>query len=84
MLAFRRKENEKIYLNQDIVIEVLGIAVSNGTKTVKLGISAPEDIVISRGELHETPEIQTRRSAESDFDMRDLIVRLERKRAAGC
>lgn len=74
VLAFRRKTNEKIYVNDDIVIEVLGISVTNGVGTVKIGISAPEDVIISRGELKDSVEVQNKLSANSDFDMNALIA----------
>jgi carbon storage regulator len=47
MLVLTRREGERIALGDDIVVTVVSI---QGNK-VRLGISAPDDIVIRRGEL---------------------------------
>ena len=78
MLVVRRKANERIYLNDDIVIEVLSL---NDNGTVSIGVLAPDDVTIVRGENYDNPENETLRSAASDFDTAELIARLERKRA---
>ena len=47
MLVLTRREGERIALGDEIVVTVVSI---QGNK-VRLGISAPDDIVIRRGEL---------------------------------
>ena len=49
MLVLTRKTDEEILINKDILIKI--ISVSDGK--VKLGISAPENIKIFRGEIYE-------------------------------
>jgi carbon storage regulator len=47
MLVLTRREGERIALGEDIVVTVVSI---QGNK-VRLGVAAPDDIVIRRGEL---------------------------------
>jgi carbon storage regulator len=47
MLVLTRREGERIALGDDIVVTVVSI---QGNK-VRLGVAAPDDIVIRRGEL---------------------------------
>ncbi len=47
MLVLSRKQNEEIVIGKDVCIKVLGIF---GNK-VRLGITAPADVAIRRGEL---------------------------------
>ena len=49
MLVLSRKRDEAIVINGDIVITVVDI---RGDK-VRLGISAPKDITVHRGEVQE-------------------------------
>lgn len=49
MLIITRKEDEEIVINSDIRIRIL--TASNNQ--VKIGISAPADVSIYRGELYE-------------------------------
>ena len=51
MLVLTRKPAETINIGNHIVIKVIKTARG----TVKLGIEAPEDVRIVRGELTETP-----------------------------
>jgi carbon storage regulator len=50
MLVLRRRESESLLIGDDIVIEVLEISPSQ----VKLGISAPRQVHVLRGELAAT------------------------------
>ena len=54
MLLLSRKRNQKVIINENIVIEIKSITRNN----VRLGISAPEEYTILRDELkrHEQPE----------------------------
>jgi carbon storage regulator len=47
MLVLTRKENEKIYIGNDIVVTV----VRTGNGKVRLGIDAPPEMVVLRSEL---------------------------------
>lgn len=49
MLILTRKQNEEIQLGSGITLKVL--AISDGQ--VKLGITAPDDVKIFRGEIYE-------------------------------
>ncbi|MDP4114719.1 MAG: carbon storage regulator CsrA [Bacteroidota bacterium] len=49
MLILTRKQNEEIRINKDIVIKVLAI----NDNQIKIGIEAPANIEILRGELYE-------------------------------
>ncbi len=49
MLTLGRKKGEKIHLGNDIVIQI--VEINKGD--VKIGIDAPKDIIILRGELKE-------------------------------
>ena len=51
MLVLTRKRTESIKIGNDIVIKV----IHTGTGTVKLGIDAPAQVKILRGELPEFP-----------------------------
>lgn len=54
MLVLTRKKNESIVIDCRISIEVLQIK----GKTIRLGISAPHDVKILRGELNPFPETE--------------------------
>ena len=47
MLVLTRKRSEKIHIGRDIVIKV----IKTGRSTVKLGIEAPTNVRVMRGEL---------------------------------
>ncbi|MCL4148491.1 UNVERIFIED_CONTAM: hypothetical protein GTU68_043153 [Idotea baltica] len=49
MLVLTRKEQEEIYIGNNITIKV----VSTGNGRVKIGIDAPNDVRIIRGEILE-------------------------------
>ena len=47
MLVFSRKKNETVIINHNITITITDIK----SVVVKLGVDAPSDIVINRGEI---------------------------------
>jgi carbon storage regulator CsrA len=47
MLILGRKEGEKIHLGNDIIIQI--VEINKGV--IKLGIDAPKDVIVLRGEL---------------------------------
>ena len=57
MLVLSRKETERIFIGDDIVLTVL--RVKGGT--VRIGIEAPSDVKILRAELADPPAIDDSR-----------------------
>ena len=64
MLVLARKNNESINIGDDIVITVLSIEGG----TVKLGVEAPKEVKLLRGEVYERIAKANLESADSDFD----------------
>jgi carbon storage regulator len=77
MLVLSRRTNETIHIGDEIYITVLGV---EGDK-VKIGISAPRDVTILRGEIFDAVQSQEKIKAllvegpEPDTfkDLRDLL-----------
>ena len=66
MLMIRRRSNESVLLGEDIEIQVLEIAGNR----VKLGISAPRELLVLRKELRQAEEFNraaSRRSIRAHF-----------------
>ena len=57
MLVLTRKIGERIVIDNHIVIEVTAVQ----GQCVRLGIEAPEDLVVLRAELIETDSVSGRR-----------------------
>jgi len=55
MLILTRKIDEEIIINSDIKLKILGIT----NNKIKIGIKAPNDIKILRGELFELIKSET-------------------------
>jgi len=53
MLVLSRRETERIFLGDDIVLTVVRI----GTDQVRIGIEAPRNVIVLRAELDQTPDI---------------------------
>ena len=64
MLILSRKENQKIRVGNDIVINVISISEGN----VKIGIEANKDIKIFREEIYDSIKQQTMLSANKIKD----------------
>jgi len=65
MLILTRKNNESIYLGNDIMIKIL----QTNKYGTKIGIEAPKDILVLRGELKEeikNANIQANTTLDSD------------------
>ena len=65
MLVLTRKSDESIRIGEDVVIKV----IRTGKGTVKLGIDAPADVRVLRGELAEA--VAAPAAAEDDADEDD-------------
>jgi carbon storage regulator len=50
MLVLSRKQTEKVFINDSVVVTVLGIRGNS----VRLGIEAPMEMPVHRSEVHET------------------------------
>jgi len=62
MLVLTRKSDESIRIGDDVVIKV----IRTGKGTVKLGIEAPGDVRILRGELADAAETPVAADDEDD------------------
>lgn len=62
MLTITRHPGERIMIGDDIVVEIVEVS---GT-TVRVGISAPRDVVIYREELWERVKSENQAAAEAD------------------
>ena len=49
MLVLTRKEGEQLVINGDIIVTV----VSCGNGRIRLGVKAPQNVSVDRGEVHE-------------------------------
>lgn len=52
MLVLSRKKSERIVVGKNVVITIVDI----GGKNVRIGVEAPKDVLILRGELAEDPD----------------------------
>jgi len=57
MLVLSRKETETIKIGDEIEITIVRVSGDR----VRVGIQAPNDMVILRGELEKRPELQARK-----------------------
>ena len=64
MLILSRKENQKIRIGNNVVINILSIAENN----VKIGIEASEDIKIYREEIYESVTQHTKEAVTKKKD----------------
>ena len=70
MLVLTRKKSEEIKIGNDITIKV----IQTGKGTIKLGIEAPKNVRVLRGELkpfEEETEIMTEMVAEANLEESD-------------
>jgi len=58
VLVLSRQQDETIYIGNDVKITITG-----ATGNVKLGIDAPPEVPIVRGELRERMEAETAKAA---------------------
>ncbi len=75
MLILSRKEREKLIIDNNIIIEILKIDKKSGN--IKIGIKAPKEIPIIRGEIRE--EIK-KRNINSNSLIKNSILKKLRSR----
>ena len=77
MLVFIRKADECIYIGEDICIEILGVTPEG---TVRIGITAPTEQKVLRGEHVACAAEENRRAAASQLtpDQLAAIIRKHR------
>lgn len=63
MLVLTRKRDEIIRIGSDIVIRV----IRTGPTSVKIGVAAPNDVRVVRGELAPLPECEIEVESVSDL-----------------
>jgi carbon storage regulator len=78
MLIVSRRKGQRIVIGHDIEVIVTEISKS----TVKLGIQAPPQQTILRGEVHEAIERANRDAAEAALDPDSLAAQPGRARPA--
>lgn len=70
MLVLTRKKTESIKIGNDIVITV----IQTGKGTVRLGIQAPANVRVLRGELAPFPAAETSVTNEAHVDAEDAAL----------
>lgn len=76
MLILTRKLGESITIGNDIKITFLAM---NG-KQLRIGIEAPRNVSVHRGEIYELIQEQNRQAAASDMDVSEIWGRLQEER----
>jgi len=75
MLVLSRKLEEEIFLGENISIKIIDISKNE----IKLGIEAPKDVVILRGELKKRIEASNKEAANSDVASAKELSKLLKK-----
>lgn len=63
MLVLTRKKSETIQIGDNILVKV----IRTGSGSVKIGVEAPEDVRVLRGELLEENQTETKQAARTSF-----------------
>lgn len=78
MLILSRKENESIHIGNDIVIKVVSVEKGN----VKIGIEAPENMLILRDELVKAVQDENIKAVtkieDGDAKVKSLLSRIKK------
>lgn len=78
MLVLSRKANEEIIISSDIIIKILSISENN----VKIGIVAPKDVEILRGEVYEKVKehnLQASKNAQDNINADFIKFKINKK-----
>ncbi|MBI9073193.1 MAG: carbon storage regulator CsrA [Melioribacteraceae bacterium] len=65
MLVLKRKQNEKIRIGSDIVVNIISVS----DHQVKIGIDAPDDVKILREEIYEKLKIHAVESSQQSKEI---------------
>lgn len=71
MLVLSRKEDDKIIINENIIITV--VELQGGR--VKVGIDAPADIEIHREEIYHKIEMENKEAVNIGDDVKEIILK---------
>jgi carbon storage regulator len=74
MLILTRKLGETIAIGDDIKITLLDIK----GKQLRIGIEAPQNVSVHRGEIYQMIQEQNRQAAASDVKLSDIWGRLQK------
>ena len=69
MLVLSRKKNEKIVIDENIVITIVEV---RGDK-VRLGIEAPREVPIHRSEVYDAIQSEQNSASETENDATELL-----------
>lgn len=75
MLVFTRRRRERIVIGDGITIEVLRI----GRDGVRLGVVAPPEVTVHRGEIYDQIREANQKAAASQHDIGALARRLQQR-----
>lgn len=78
MLVLSRRREETIVIDGDIEIVVLHV----GHEGVKLGVKAPRNVTVLRGEIYEQVASQNRAAVQAANPAEGLLARLRKSRVA--
>ncbi|MBC8015442.1 MAG: carbon storage regulator CsrA [Sporomusaceae bacterium] len=76
MLALTRKPGERIVIGDNIVITIVEIKGDN----IKLGIDAPKEIKIYRGELYDSIVAENKQAASPSLSDMDMLKGIHKKK----
>jgi len=82
VLVLTRKSGESIAIGHDIKISILGIS----GKQVKIGISAPERVLVFREEIYrkiQKENVKASMSLKEDLHELTIIMKAKRKKGGG-
>lgn len=69
MLVLSRKKNEKIVIDENIIITIVEV---RGDK-VRLGIEAPREVPIHRSEVYDAIQNEQKSASEAENDATELL-----------
>lgn len=52
MLILKRQIGQKLYIGQEVMIEVLDVSGYGGKSQVRIGITAPKEVAVHREEIY--------------------------------